>query len=370
VLTKAEAWLNVAEEEYDENEEGEIVDVTLREAQRLLRSLDHSAEAVQPKTPLFGTPTTARPDLWLQLAQLRDRGVSCACDSFARLEVQLSWAGHEVQEGRQHASPYIEAAEQLVESAKHEADQTCPLAASVPRPLPPVEDSVSHDTLPSPEPFVSSIAPAPVPIETHSAPEPLLPPTALPERPLVPEPSAVAEATSVPEPTEAPETAIISSATLPWAVHFSTNRWTLSASTAGVLDKVSEVLLRHPQALVRLEGHTDQRGAASCNQTLSDRRTKAVKEYLVKAGINPDHISTTALGKSRPLTRSRQNRELARNRRVVIVVTNIEELTLEEQESDLQMDQRKRRKPSRQTELKAQEHQSNKVKTGQSRETR
>jgi hypothetical protein len=95
-----------------------------------------------------------------------------------------------------------------------------------------------------------------------------------------------------------------------------------------------------------------------------------VKEYLVKAGINPDHISTTAFGKRRPLTRSRQNRELARNRRVVIVVTNIEELTLEEQESDLQMDQRKRRKPSRQKELKAQEHQSNTVKTGRSRETR
>ena len=141
-LAKAEAWLNVSEEEYDENEEGDIVDVTLREVQRLLRSPDSSSDVMQNQTRLLKTPAAARPDLWLQWDQLRARGASCGCRQLAQLEVQLSWADHEVQEeGRQHARPYIESAERLAESAKYEVEKMCPVTVSLPIARPsPVEE--------------------------------------------------------------------------------------------------------------------------------------------------------------------------------------------------------------------------------------
>ena len=315
-LAKAEAWLNVSEEEYDENEEGDIVDVTLREAQRLLRSPDSSNDAMQNQTRLLKAPAAARPDLWLQWDLLRARGASCGCRQLAQLEVQLSWADHEVQEeGRQHARPYIEAAERLAESAKYEVEKVCPVTASLPiAPPPQVEAPAPVEIAPAPEP--------PVPSPSPAAPEPPLPSASV----------------SMPEP-------VITLATLPWSVHFPTNRSGISKLTATVLDKVSAVLLKYPNAIIRLEGHADQRGDAVYNEQLSERRTKAVKDYLVRAGINADHMSTTALGNSRPLTSSRQNLDLAKNRRVVIVVVNIEQIKSEEQDSDLQLDQRKRKKP-------------------------
>lgn len=323
LLVKAEAWLALAEEEYDENEEGDIVDVTLREAQRLMRSLEDRTKVAQARIPLFQVTEPARPDLWEQLAQLSSRDSSCACGARARLEVQLSWADHERQEGWQHARPYIETAERLAESARREADHVCPLTA-----------------------LVQSTAPAPEPV-----------PTPLP----------------APEPEPLAESIVITLSTLPWSVHFPTNRASVSPVTAKVLGTVSEVLLKHPKALIRLEGHTDQRGEASYNKILSERRTQAVKDFLAKAGIPAGHIETASFGKSLPLTKGRQNRDLARNRRVVIVVTNIEEIRSEEQESDLQMDQRKRRELSRQIEVNAKQNakqrQSNEVKTGRSRKT-
>ena len=328
-LAKAEAWLNLAEEEYDENEEGEIVEVTLRESQRLLRSLGQGADVLQSKIPLFRTATIARPDLWNQLKQLSERGASCACRVLAQLEVQLSWADHEAEEGLPHARPSIEVAERLAESASREAEQTCPLSAPS-QALPPLAQNLPLSPVEMVAPF--EMAPAPPPS---------------PEPPLDSEPAAA------PAPTAPSEPTIITVATLPWSVHFSTNRSAISPSTAKVLDKVSVVLLRYPSVLIRLEGHADQRGDVSYNRQLSERRTKAVKDYLVKAGIHADHMSTTALGNSRPLTSSRQNRDLAKNRRVVIVVVNIEQIRPEEQESDLHLDQRKRMKNPRPVERSA-----------------
>jgi outer membrane protein OmpA-like peptidoglycan-associated protein len=141
-----------------------------------------------------------------------------------------------------------------------------------------------------------------------------------------------------------PPSDAISLATLPWSVHFPTNGATISSATAKILERMGEVLLRHPIARIRLEGHADQRGDAAYNKALSKRRTQAVKAFLVGTGIPDDHISTTALGMSQPLSRSRKNHEMAKNRRVVIIVTNIEEIRSEEQYVDLQPDLRKKRK--------------------------
>jgi outer membrane protein OmpA-like peptidoglycan-associated protein len=344
-LTKAEEWLDVAEEEYDENEEGAILDLTLRESQHLLRSSDHSEEATPATNLLHDSSKQVRPDLWQQLHQLKERGPACACSALARLEVQLVWVDHEALEGASHARPYIETAERLAEAARRDADETCPLAVSLPgpvlvespAPLPTPEEPVPAVHSPDPEPPIPRTTAAPAPEETPPVPEPPAP-IAMVEHRQQPEP--LAEPELLPE----PPADVISLATLPWSVHFSTNRATISSSTAKVLNQMSDVLRRHPIAQIRLEGHADQRGDASYNKTLSERRTQAVKAFLVKAGIPADHISTTAFGKSQPLSRSRQNRELARNRRVVIVVTNIEEVRSEEQYADLQPDQRRRKR--------------------------
>jgi len=60
-------------------------------------------------------------------------------------------------------------------------------------------------------------------------------------------------------------------------------------------------------AAIKLEvilavGHTDRIGGAAYNQTLSEKRAAAVKEYLVAKGIEANRIYTEGKGKTQPVT--------------------------------------------------------------------
>jgi OmpA-OmpF porin, OOP family len=49
-------------------------------------------------------------------------------------------------------------------------------------------------------------------------------------------------------------------------------------------------------------GHTDRIGGAAYNQTLSEKRAAAVKEYLVAKGIEANRVYTEGKGKTQPVT--------------------------------------------------------------------
>ena len=70
----------------------------------------------------------------------------------------------------------------------------------------------------------------------------------------------------------------------------------------------------------RVEGHTDDQGAAAYNQALSLRRANAVAQVLVEAGIAPTQVSTVGYGFSRPLQQGSSAAARTENRRVAIVV--------------------------------------------------
>jgi peptidoglycan-associated lipoprotein len=54
------------------------------------------------------------------------------------------------------------------------------------------------------------------------------------------------------------------------------------------------------RAKLTVEGHCDERGTAEYNLGLGERRAKAVKDYLVAAGIPADRVATISYGKERP----------------------------------------------------------------------
>jgi len=82
------------------------------------------------------------------------------------------------------------------------------------------------------------------------------------------------------------------------------------------LDAVVKVLNRNPSVKIRIEGNTDNIGTAKYNMGLSDRRAKAVMEYLVKAGINKNRLSTIGYGFSKPIATNATPEGRALNRRV------------------------------------------------------
>ena len=73
-------------------------------------------------------------------------------------------------------------------------------------------------------------------------------------------------------------------------------------------------------AKVLLEGHCDERGTAEYNLALGERRAKAVKDYLIAAGVAADRVSTISYGKERPFVLGHDESAWKWNRRGHFVV--------------------------------------------------
>jgi outer membrane protein OmpA-like peptidoglycan-associated protein len=88
------------------------------------------------------------------------------------------------------------------------------------------------------------------------------------------------------------------------------------------LQKLGRLIQRNPQAVFRVEGHTDSFGSDQYNLDLSQRRAETVKTWLVEnMGIDQGRIQTQGFGKARllvPGDRSVEEQQL--NRRVEIVI--------------------------------------------------
>jgi OOP family OmpA-OmpF porin len=69
-----------------------------------------------------------------------------------------------------------------------------------------------------------------------------------------------------------------------------------------------------------LSGHTDNVGTEAYNQKLSERRVEAVRDYVVKKGVDGGRISGEGFGESKPIADNRTKEGRAKNRRVEINV--------------------------------------------------
>src|SRR5574341_2041694 len=84
-------------------------------------------------------------------------------------------------------------------------------------------------------------------------------------------------------------------------VFFDYDRSTLTDEARRALNENASWLKGNSQARITVEGHCDERGTAEYNLALGDRRAKAVREYLVAAGIDGSRIRTISYGKERPI---------------------------------------------------------------------
>ncbi len=74
-------------------------------------------------------------------------------------------------------------------------------------------------------------------------------------------------------------------------------------------------------AKITVEGHCDERGTAEYNLGLGERRAKAVKDYLIAAGLPADRVATISYGKERPFVLGHDESAWKWNRRGHFVIT-------------------------------------------------
>lgn len=103
-------------------------------------------------------------------------------------------------------------------------------------------------------------------------------------------------------------------------VTFDVNEASVKPGFYSSLDKVSDVLEKY-DSRARVVGHTDSTGSESYNQALSERRARAVKDYLVRSGVAEYRLTAEGRGELEPRESNATPAGRALNRRVELLVT-------------------------------------------------
>lgn len=99
-------------------------------------------------------------------------------------------------------------------------------------------------------------------------------------------------------------------------IYFSKGGFNILESSKGELTEILYLLNKYPRMEIRLEGHTDLQGGRQSNMELSEKRVKAIRNYLVAAGIHPKRIRIRAFGNTRPVSTENTDAAHQANRRV------------------------------------------------------
>ncbi len=99
---------------------------------------------------------------------------------------------------------------------------------------------------------------------------------------------------------------------------FNSGKATFKDETIPVLENMNRILKEYPQARFSIEGHTDSDGSNALNQTLSENRAAAVKNYLIENGIAADRLRSTGFGETVPIATNKTAAGKAQNRRVEV----------------------------------------------------
>tara|TARA_R110002050_G_scaffold79484_3_gene169899 strand:+ start:44 stop:3274 length:3231 start_codon:yes stop_codon:yes gene_type:complete len=108
-------------------------------------------------------------------------------------------------------------------------------------------------------------------------------------------------------------------------VNFDTDKSILKPEAKASLDKFAEYMNAHPSYTVGISGHTDSVGSVAYNQSLSERRAKAVKDYFINtSGIDPSRLTSRGAGELEPIDTNDTSEGRSNNRRTVFLVQNLD----------------------------------------------
>jgi len=100
-------------------------------------------------------------------------------------------------------------------------------------------------------------------------------------------------------------------------VNFDTAKFNLNKKARRDLDAVVAYLTRDPSVKkANVNGHTDNRGTHTYNNTLSQQRALAVRQYLLDQNVPVSKLTVKYFGKRKPLDVNRTKKGRAANRRV------------------------------------------------------
>jgi OmpA-OmpF porin, OOP family len=119
-----------------------------------------------------------------------------------------------------------------------------------------------------------------------------------------------------PEPVPEPEAPVAQVVRVELDVKFDFDKAVVKPNSYGDVKNLADFMAQYPATNVEVAGHTDSVGPDAYNQKLSQRRADAVKQVLVKDGVDAGRITSVGYGESRPVADNATEAGRAVNRRV------------------------------------------------------
>jgi len=104
-------------------------------------------------------------------------------------------------------------------------------------------------------------------------------------------------------------------------IYFDTGKSTLRSESGAELENLIKFMTDYPNIKIEISGHTDNKGNATANQTLSKNRAKAVVDYAISKGIPKDRLTYEGYGAKQPVADNKTEEGRQLNRRVEAKVT-------------------------------------------------
>lgn len=104
------------------------------------------------------------------------------------------------------------------------------------------------------------------------------------------------------------------------AILFDVNSAALKNQSKATLGQMADVMIRYPDSDILVKGHTDSKGSERYNQKLSERRSKAVKNYLIYKGVAGKRVTSVGFGETMPVASNDTAEGRQQNRRVEIEI--------------------------------------------------
>lgn len=104
-------------------------------------------------------------------------------------------------------------------------------------------------------------------------------------------------------------------------IQFETGKAVIVKKSYPILNQIADVFKENPDYIIEVQGHTDNVGKEEVNRTLSEKRAQAVREYLVKAGVDGSRMTAHGYGSSVPIDDNKTKAGRAKNRRVEFKIT-------------------------------------------------
>ena len=98
-------------------------------------------------------------------------------------------------------------------------------------------------------------------------------------------------------------------------IYFDYDQDTLREDALSDLLKVSRLMKENPKYTLLVEGHADERGTREYNLALSERRAKAVEDFLSASGVSSFNVEVVGYGEEKPVDNGSNESAWSQNRR-------------------------------------------------------